>query len=166
MNEHRHDLDLGGDQAQVEVFGVYPTRSRLCGFVVGGVRLRNLTLDAAKTLRDKLDGYLSATGSWLWMQQRDNVIEKLRRQADRPPTPKEQLADPDAEFYADEALTSYLAERLKEFFHNTPCEIDVALFATELLEYINGPRPDIEIVPVGGGEYVYKVIEEPEEGNE
>lgn len=51
-----------------------------------------------------------------------------------------------------------------EGFLNTRDDIDLATFAVDLLEYSNGPRPEIEILPQPGDEYTwphFKVTLEP-----
>jgi hypothetical protein len=49
--------------------------------------------------------------------------------------------------YDREGLTQLVLWHVREFLWATRDEIDLAKFATELLEYCNGPRPEITIMP-------------------
>lgn len=88
----------------------------------------------------------------LFVESRVVLMERFQEQADRPPVAASN-ADYDA---ADESviltfdqLRSLIVEYCNKFVYlsRRGQDIDIAVWATELLQYFNGPVPEIEILP-------------------
>ena len=90
----------------------------------------------------------------LFSWSREELMERFKKQADGPPS-----AISEADYHGgdeDEAqimtfaeLTQFVEDYCRSFLHLTGCDqdVDLAVWATELLEYFNGPAPEIEILP-------------------
>lgn len=60
------------------------------------------------------------------------------------------------EICTEEELRGLVTDEVERFMWNCQDGVDLAMFATDLLTYVHGPTPEIEILPKKSGE-LYKV---------
>lgn len=106
----------------------------------------------------------------LFASSRDELIERFQKQAGRSPSPITAMDcnrgnDDEASVMTFGDLMALVEERFQSFLGHTSGDHDVelAMRATELLQYCNGPVPDIEILPQADGKpSLFRVILDPQ----
>jgi hypothetical protein len=79
------------------------------------------------------------------LKERDELQKTLFQQARRLPSAPPELED--GTDYSTDELAEFVLSEMREFLRNTIDPISLAVFAVDLLEYCNGPRPEIELRP-------------------
>lgn len=100
-------------------------------------------------------------------EERTQLLAKLNADAQRPPsslTEDDFACDDGTELYSRDELIRLVLETVEGFLRLCDNEVDLATFAVDLLEYSNGPRPEIEILPQGDNHAwgTFKVTLDPE----
>jgi hypothetical protein len=89
-------------------------------------------------------------------KERKELREKLLEQDKRPPSSLTEVGyacNGGTEVYSRDQLIKLVMLTVEGFLRNTKDNVDLATFAVDLLEYSNGPRPEIDILPQGGDEW-------------
>lgn len=88
----------------------------------------------------------------LFVKSRNELMERFQTQAGGPPVAlpeAEYKATDDAVILTFDALRSLIEQYCNQFLYTSrrDQDIDLAVWATELLQYFNGPVPEIVILP-------------------
>ena len=93
-----------------------------------------------------------------FVSSRGDLTERYQKQADGSPSPFsakdcERGNDDEASVMTFGELKALVEELFQGFFYRCrdDQDVDLAVWATELLQYLNGPAPEIEILPQGDG---------------
>ena len=95
-------------------------------------------------------------------QERETLQKTLFQQAKRLPSSPPEIKD--GTDYSTDELEQFVLCQMREFLRNTTDPISFAVFAVDLLEYCNGPRPEIELRPTGKADDwpKFRVLLEPD----
>ena len=106
----------------------------------------------------------------LFSWSREELMERFRKQADGPPSAISEADyhggdEDEAQIMTFSELTQLIGDHCRSFLHLTGCDqdVDLAVWATELLEYFNGPAPEIAILSQGNDKTsLFRVTIDPE----
>jgi hypothetical protein len=91
-------------------------------------------------------------------KQRLALLQRLEQEMATPSVPP-----PPEDAWDWRDVRDYLRAMLGEFLRNAETDVDVAVYATELMEYMNGPRPWITLLPTRDGEVRYAIQEDEDD---
>jgi hypothetical protein len=88
--------------------------------------------------------------------ERERLFAKLEADLKRPPVE-------DDEALTDDQLLAVVKDYLDELWRNADSELDRAAYAVDLVQFANGPRPQIQLVRRPDGSVLFKLTAEPDD---
>ena len=87
--------------------------------------------------------------------ERERLFAKLEADLKRPPVE-------DDEALTEDQLWALVKDYLDELWRNADSELDLAAYAVDLIQFANGPRPEIELLRRPDGSVLFKLTAEPD----